>query len=142
MAIVFKAIGTIRTPYKDMAPFRPDPEARGDFYIQIDEMYADALSGLELFSHIIIYFYFDRSNKTNLKAHPPHLNGKETGLFSSRSPNRINKIGMNIVELRKIAGSRIYTSPTDILDNTPLLDIKPYIPDLDCFPDATKGHAQ
>ena len=142
MTIVFKPIGTIRTPYKDTAPFRPDPEASGDFYIQVDELYADAISGLEQFSHIIIYFHFDRSNKTNIKVHPPHMEGKETGLFSSRSPNRINKIGMDIVELRKIIGSSIYTSPTDILDNTPLLDIKPYIPDLDCFPGATKGHTQ
>jgi tRNA (Thr-GGU) A37 N-methylase len=49
---------------------------------------------------------------------------------------------MDIVELKKIEGTRIYTSPSDILDNTPLLDIKPYIPDLDCFPGATKGHTR
>jgi tRNA-Thr(GGU) m(6)t(6)A37 methyltransferase TsaA len=140
MAIVFNSIGSIRTPYTDIAPFRPDPEASGSFYIQLDEQYIDAISGLDQFSHIIIYFYFDRSHKTNLIAHPPHMDGKETGLFSSRSPNRINKIGMDVVELRGIEGNKIFTSPTDILDKTPLLDIKPYITDLDCFPDASKGH--
>ena len=140
MEIKFSSVGAIRTPYNEIAPFRPDNSAEGDFYIIVDERYLEALSGLDQFSHIIIYFYFDRSEKTNLTVHPPHLHGKETGLFSSRSPNRINKIGMNIVELKKIEKNIVYTSPMDILDKTPLLDIKPYIPDLDCFPDAGKGH--
>ena len=66
--------------------------------------------------------------------------GKETGLFASRSPNRINKIGMNVVKIRKIDHNLIYTSPMDALDGTPLLDIKPYISELDCHPEASSGH--
>jgi tRNA-Thr(GGU) m(6)t(6)A37 methyltransferase TsaA len=140
MEIEFTSIGSIRTPYREIAPFRPDNSSHEDFSIIIDERYTDALTGLDQFSHIIIYFYFDRSQKTNLIVHPPHLEGGETGLFSSRSPNRINKIGMDIVKLKKIENNIIHTSPMDILDGTPLLDIKPYITDLDCFPDAKKGH--
>jgi tRNA-Thr(GGU) m(6)t(6)A37 methyltransferase TsaA len=138
--IVFKPVGVIRTPYEDKAPFRPDLNAEGEFSILLREEYLPAIEGLASFSHIIVYFYFDRAQAVNLRAHPPHLNGKTTGLFASRSPNRINKIGMDVVRLKSIEGRLIRTSPMDILDGTPLLDIKPYVPDLDCFPDASKGH--
>ena len=134
------AIGRITTPYREIAPFRPDPEEKGTFFIEVFPQYIEAMQDLARFSHIIVLFYFDRSEKTNLKAHPPHLAGKETGLFSSRSPNRINKIGMNVVEIRKVEDNRIYTSPMDALDGTPLLDIKPYVTQLDCFPQADSGH--
>lgn len=139
MKIEFESIGTIYTPYEEQAPFRPDPQAEGKFSIRIKKEYQSALQDLEKFSHIIVLFYFDRSTKTNLIAHPPLLNGAETGLLASRSPNRINKIGMDIVKVLGIEGNVIRTSPMDVLDNTPLLDIKPYIPDLDCHPDANKG---
>lgn len=139
MEIRFKSIGTISTPYKTIAPFRPDNSSEEKFCIKVFEDYADALTDLEKFSHIIVYFYFDKSDKTNLIAHPPHMGGESTGLFASRSPNRINKIGMDIVQLIEIKGNIIYTSPMDILDGTPLLDIKPYIPDLDCHPGAKKS---
>ena len=140
MKIEFHPIGIIHTPYEETAPFRPDPEADGDFSISIREEYRDALYRLDEFTHIIVLFYFDRSLKTNLFAHPPRLGGEKTGLFASRSPNRINKIGLDIVRINGIEDLLIRTSPIDILNNTPLLDIKPYIPDLDCHPSATKGH--
>ncbi len=135
MEILFKSIGTIRTPYREIAPFRPDPDAKGEFRIIVDQDYSDALRDVGSHKRIIVYFFFDRSQKTNLIVHPPHLNGRTTGLFSSRSPNRINKIGMDIVQVLKVEKNVIHTSPMDILDNTPLLDIKPYIKDLDCFTD-------
>lgn len=140
MKIEFQSIGIIKTPYADQAPFRPDSKAEGEFSILIDPEYVTALSDLSKFSHLIVLFYFDRAIKTNLKAHPPHLNGAETGLFASRSPNRINKIGMDIVKIISIENNIIKTSSMDILNDTPLLDIKPYIPALDCHPDALKGH--
>ena len=64
---------------------------------------------------------------------------KETGLFSSRSPNRINKIGMDIVKILEVNENVIKTSAMDILNNTALIDIKPYISDLDCHPEANQG---
>jgi len=119
-----------------MAPFRPDNTAEGEFSIVVDEEYAQAMMNLEHFSHIIVFFHFDRALKTSLIAHPPHMGGRETGLFASRSPNRINKIGMDVVEVRGIKNNIILTSPMDILNQTALLDIKPYIPDLDSHPEA------
>ena len=141
MKIEYNAIGLITTPYEDMAPFSPEPEAKGEFSIIVNKDFLSAIQGLDAFSHIIVYFHFDRSQKTNLKAHPPHLKGGETGLFASRSPNRINKIGMDIVKVLSIQDNVIHTSPMDILNNTPLLDIKPYIPALDTFPNASRGHS-
>ncbi|NQT76514.1 MAG: tRNA (N6-threonylcarbamoyladenosine(37)-N6)-methyltransferase TrmO [Bacteroidetes bacterium] len=141
MKIEFTSIGNIKTPYEKEAPFRPDPDAGGDFIIVVKPEYEEALYKLAAFSHIIVLFHFDRSLQSRLRAHPPHLQGLEVGLFASRSPRRINKIGVDIVKILKINKNMIHTSPMDILNNTPLLDIKPYIPDLDCFPGASSGHA-
>ncbi len=140
MEFILKPIGKLHTPYREKAPFRPETDAEGKFSIEIFEEYTQAMSGLEAFSHLVVLFYFDRSEKTNLLAHPPHLQGRETGLFASRSPNRINKIGMNVVRILSIKGNMIFTSAMDAFDGTPLLDIKPYIPDLDSFPGASRGH--
>ncbi len=139
MEIKFNSIGTIHTPYKKNAPFRPEENAEGEFYIVVDKQYLKALLELDKFQYIIVYFYFDRSTNKNLVAHPPNSGGKEVGLFASRSPNRLNGIGMNIVKLIRIEENIIYTSGMDALDNTPLLDIKPYIENLDSKPGAGNG---
>lgn len=138
MKIEFNSIGIIHTPYKERAPFRPDENAKGEFTIVIDKKYRDALIDLEKFKYIIVFFHFDRSMKKNLIAHPPN-SGKEVGLFASRSPNRLNGIGMDIVKLLRIKENVIYTSGMDILNNSPLLDIKPYIENLDSKPGAGNG---
>ena len=123
-----------------MAPFRPDNSDYREFVIEVFPEYIEGLKDLDRFSHIIVLFYIDRTKKHHLTAHPPKFNGrKEVGVFASRSPYRKNKIGMNTVELRKIEGNLIHTSPLDALDNTPLLDIKPYVKDLDYFPGANEG---
>ncbi|MCD4772762.1 MAG: tRNA (N6-threonylcarbamoyladenosine(37)-N6)-methyltransferase TrmO [Bacteroidales bacterium] len=139
MKIEFNSIGTIHTPYKEIAPFRPDENEKGIFFINVDKQYQKALFELNKFQYIIVYFYFDRSFKKNLVAHPPNYNGKEVGLFASRSPNRLNGIGMDIVKLIRIERNIIYTSCLDVFDNTPLLDIKPYIENLDSKPQAGNG---
>lgn len=132
-------VGIVHTPYKQQAPFRPDQEVEGEFYLEIDPELEPALEKLDTFSHIIVLYQFDQNLKTHLKAHPPGHPGLETGTFASRSPNRVNKIGMNVVRLLEIKGNRIYTSPMDALDGSPVIDIKPYIKDLDCFPEANSG---
>ncbi len=139
MKIKFVSIGTIHTPYKNTVPYYPDENLEGEFYLELDPEYQQGLFKLETFSHIVVLFYFDRSKKVNLIAHPPHLEGGEVGLFASRSPNRVNHIGLDIVRLIKIEGNLIHTSCMDILDNTPLIDIKPYVPKIDLKPDANNG---
>ena len=132
-------IGVIHTPYIDKAPFRQDESIEGDFSIEVFEAFAEGLKELEKFSHIIILFYFDREIPTKLTAHPPKLEGKEVGVFASRSPYRPNHIGINILKLHSIKDNILHTSHMDILDNTPLIDIKPYIKDNDSKTYANKG---
>ncbi len=138
-SLTMHPIGIVHTPYVDMAPVRPDENIEGEFYLDVDPKYQTALQNLDEFSHIIVLFYFDRTKKVHLTAHPPNFPGKEVGVFASRSPFRPNHIGMDIVKLLRIKENRIYTSHLDILDNTPLLDIKPYVPDIDLKADASNG---
>ena len=144
--VIYRAIGTIHTPYSDMAPFQAredDPE--GPFVLELLPEYETALEDLEYFRYIIVLFHMDRVkgyNGSNV-AHPPSLGGGTVGLFASRSPNRPNPIGLDVARILRIEGRRIYTSGLSVLDKTPLIDIKPYTK-RDSKPDPgegwTKGH--
>ncbi|XP_035220251.1 tRNA (adenine(37)-N6)-methyltransferase-like isoform X2 [Stegodyphus dumicola] len=99
-----------------------------------------SLIGLDEFSHIWVLFVFHENKKQNsvkAKVHPPRLNGASVGVFSTRSPHRPCAIGLSLVKLDKIEGSILFLSGIDILDKTPVLDIKPYIPFYD-IPNALK----
>jgi tRNA-Thr(GGU) m(6)t(6)A37 methyltransferase TsaA len=126
--IQFHQIGTIHTPY---APGTPSSEMRsGDSRCSIlmDERYSEGLWKLNSFSYIILLFFLDRvSDESLLIVSPPWAEGVQTGLFASRSPNRPNPIGLSVVPLMEISGNVIYTGNIDAFDETPLLDIKPYI---------------
>ncbi|CAL1290993.1 unnamed protein product [Larinioides sclopetarius] len=90
-----------------------------------------SLIGLKEFSHIWILFVFhENGSHTAVKAkvHPPRLNGTSVGVFSTRSPHRPCPIGLSLTKLDKIEGSTLFLSGIDLLDGTPVLDIKPYIP--------------
>ncbi len=127
--IVYKPIGTIHTPYSDMAPFQAEEDdTEGLFVLELLPEYETALEDLECFRYIIVLFHIDRArgyNGSNV-AHPPTLNGGSVGLFASRSPNRPNPIGLDVARLLRIEGSKVFTSGLSVLDGTPLIDIKPY----------------
>jgi tRNA-Thr(GGU) m(6)t(6)A37 methyltransferase TsaA len=132
--ISLSIIGTAHTPYQHKAPYQPQPENVGDgaFYIQIVPQYAPATQSLETFSHIFILSYLDRALEAELTVRPPWKDGSERyGTFATRSPNRPSPIGLTRVRLNRIEGNRIYTSPLDLFDGTPILDIKPFIRSLD-----------
>ncbi|XP_076791131.1 tRNA (adenine(37)-N6)-methyltransferase isoform X3 [Arvicanthis niloticus] len=92
-----------------------------------------SLMGLEQFSHVWILFVFHKNGHLNYKAkvQPPRLNGAKTGVFSTRSPHRPNAIGLTLATLEKVEGGAVYLSGIDMIDGTPVLDIKPYIADYD-----------
>ncbi|XP_069866480.1 tRNA (adenine(37)-N6)-methyltransferase isoform X1 [Dipodomys merriami] len=92
-----------------------------------------SLMGLEQFSHVWILFVFHKNGHLSYKAkvQPPRLNGAKTGVFSTRSPHRPNAIGLTLAKLEKVEGGAIYLSGIDMIDGTPVLDIKPYIADYD-----------
>lgn len=92
-----------------------------------------SLVGLEQYSHIWIIFLFHMNGQLSYKAKvkPPRLNGEKVGVYSTRSPHRPNALGLTLAKLERITGDTIYLSGVDIISGTPVLDIKPYIPDYD-----------
>ncbi len=102
--------------------------------------YETALSDLEGFERIWVLFVFDRNSGWKPKVSPPITGDrKRYGVFATRSPHRPNPIGMSCVKLEKIDGLKLEVSGHDFLDGTPVLDVKPYIPAADAFPDAKAG---
>jgi tRNA-Thr(GGU) m(6)t(6)A37 methyltransferase TsaA len=130
MEIIYRPIGVIHSPYRDMAPFQPDEnDASGPFILELEPLYASGLDGLRRGRYVIILFHIHRArgyDGSNL-AHPPSLNGGTTGLFASRSPNRPNAIGLDVARILDIQENRVYTTGLSAIDGTPLLDLKPYI---------------
>ncbi len=138
--ISFEPIGVIKTPYISSAPYQPIDSDENEFIVEVNEEYIDGLKNLEEFKFIYLVFFLDKTNnKVEMKIKPPWTKENEVGLFASRSPNRPNPIGLSVVRLKKIVGNKIYTSGLDVFNDTPLLDIKPYIKELDSKFDAGYG---
>ncbi len=133
-------VGTIKTPYQNNAPYQPIETATEVFYIKINPPYIEGLSEIRKFNYIYVIYLADRiSREVEMMVSPPWADGKKVGIFASRSPVRPNPIGLSIVRIKDIIENKIYTSGLDVFDGTPLLDIKPYIKDLDNKVDANYG---
>ena len=135
-----KQIGVIRTPYIDNAPYQPVEEDEGDFRIVVESQYTDGLYKLAKFRYIYVIYYIHRvKRELSMVVSPPWIGGEKVGVFASRSPIRPNRIGLSIVRIKSIVNNEVFTSGLDVFDGTPLLDIKPYIKDLDAKGDANYG---
>ena len=135
-----KQIGVIRTPYTDNAPYQPIANDVGDFRIIVNSQYRDGLRDLDRFHYIYVLYFIHRVSKIiSMTVRPPWTPGSEFGVFASRSPLRPNCLGLSIVRIKHITGNQIVTSGLDVFDGTPLLDIKPYIKELDTKSDANFG---
>lgn len=130
--IEFKPIGIIRSPYKNPSdvPRPRDVSSESKGQIEIFDEYVDGLADLDGFSHIEVIFYLHLSTNPSLKAHPPFDN-REHGVFATHSPHRPNPIGLTVVRLESVENNILKISGIDMIDGTPVLDIKPYIPRLD-----------
>jgi tRNA-Thr(GGU) m(6)t(6)A37 methyltransferase TsaA len=106
--------------------------------IEIDPRYREGLADLDGFSHIILIYHFHLSEGYALLV-KPFLDENLRGVFSTRAPRRPNPLGLSVVRLVKVEGSTLYVENMDIVDGTPLLDIKPYVPDLDGITAARTG---
>ena len=130
-SINFEPIGIIHSPYKNPSdvprPARISSQTRGR--IEIFDKYIEGLTDLDGFSHIEVIFHLHLSKNPSLKAYPPFDN-KEHGVFATHSPHRPNSIGLTVVKLESIENNLLNISGLDMIDNTPVLDIKPYIPRL------------
>ena len=138
----FNAIGILRGGgvYPQQAP-RQGVYARNEGFIELFPHcnYEQALEDLEGFERIWLLFVFDRNSNWKPKVLPPYGIDRKVGTFASRSPYRPNPIGLSAVELVKIQGLKVYIRNFDLLDGTPILDIKPYIPEADSFPASKAG---
>ncbi|MGM0611073.1 MAG: tRNA (N6-threonylcarbamoyladenosine(37)-N6)-methyltransferase TrmO [Thermodesulfobacteriota bacterium] len=126
--IVFRPIGVINSPHADLCriPAQPVYCEGIEGTVSVDPEYAPGLEDLGGFSHIHIFYFFHQSKKICLRF-KPYLGESEKGIFSVRAPHRPNKLGMSLVRLDRIEENILYIRDVDILDGTPLLDIKPYI---------------
>jgi tRNA-Thr(GGU) m(6)t(6)A37 methyltransferase TsaA len=106
--------------------------------VVLDAEYADGLKDLQGFSHIYLFYYFHQSKKICLRI-KPYLSDQEHGIFATRAPHRPNKLGMSVVRLMKIKDNILHVKDIDILDGTPLFDIKPYIQRFDSRENTRSG---
>ncbi len=132
LAIKFKPIGIIHSPFKNAkgTPIQPSAARDAEGSIELFEEYMDGLLDLEGFSHIILIYHFHLARKSKLRQ-KPFMNGRLHGVFSIRSPSRPNPIGISVVRLQEMEGNILKVKGLDIIDGTPLLDIKPYVPEFD-----------
>ena len=130
--IEYKPIGIIHSPFKEPkgTPIQPTAAKGIDGVVEVLPEYIEGLKDLEDFTHIILIYHFHLSKKFSLKA-KPFMDNRIHGIFSIRAPSRPNPIGISIVKLIKIEKNTLYIRDVDIIDGTPLLDIKPYVPEFD-----------
>jgi tRNA-Thr(GGU) m(6)t(6)A37 methyltransferase TsaA len=140
MKIEYQPIGLIHTPFKQR-PGMPIQPSRGRGVrgtVEIAPEYADGLADLDGFSHVVLIYHFHRSQGFDLRV-TPFLDTEKRGLFATRAPRRPNPIGLSVVRLIGIEDNRLLIEDLDILDGTPLLDIKPYVPEFDHRTEVREG---
>jgi tRNA-Thr(GGU) m(6)t(6)A37 methyltransferase TsaA len=130
--ITFKPIGVIHTPFPEPAgvPLQPVGAAGIEGRIELLPEYAEGLAGIEGFSHLILIYHLHRASGFDLTV-TPFLDTERHGIFATRSPRRPNGIGISVVRLLRVEGPTLYIEEVDMVDDTPLLDIKPYVPQFD-----------
>jgi tRNA-Thr(GGU) m(6)t(6)A37 methyltransferase TsaA len=129
-----KPIGIIHSPFKQAkgVPIQPAFAKDTEGIVEVYEPYIEGLQDLEGFERIWLIFWLHKAAPFKLRV-TPYLDTVQRGLFATRAPSRPNPIGLSSVRLLRRNGCRLHVAEIDILDGTPLLDIKPYIGKVDCF---------
>jgi tRNA-Thr(GGU) m(6)t(6)A37 methyltransferase TsaA len=137
--IAYLPIGVIRSEHRlaEETPVQPVCARGCRGRAEIKPEYAEGLKDLDGFSHLILIYHLDRAGPPRLTV-KPFTDDRERGVFSTRHPQRPNPVGFSVVRLKKIEGTTLYLEDVDILDRTPLLDIKPYVPRFDSV-DCSRG---
>lgn len=148
MSYQVSPVGFVRSCFKEKfaIPRQPQlaPAARGVLELIAPFDQGDAVQGLEQVSHVWLLFMFHMAleDKPRLKVRPPRLGGNQsTGVFATRATHRPNGIGQSVVRLDKVEPGRLWLSGIDLLDGTPVLDIKPYVPYADIIAEASNSMA-
>jgi len=123
-----RAVGTVHSPYTDRSQVPRGPGARhdADGVLEIDPDLEPGLADIEGFSHLFVLWVFDRADGVSLVSTPP-TDDRPHGVFATRSPQRPNPIGLTVVRLLGRKGNRLRVRGVDMLDGTPILDLKPYL---------------
>ena len=150
MKVEYHPIGIIHSPFKKIEgmPIQPVGASSAQGRVKVFPEYAEGLKDLDGFSHVILLYHFHQVKDSALIV-TPFMDSHPRGVFSTRAPKRPNPIGISVVKLLRIDGAILHIENVDILDETPLLDIKPYVPEFDQYPaehigwlEQTKGSAR
>ncbi len=135
ITIEYRSIGIIHSPYKSPkgSPIQPSAARGNEGKIEIFPEFSEGLEDLAGFSHIFLIYHFHLSKRFSLKV-KPFLDDTRRGLFATRAPSRPNPIGISVVRLVEIRDTTLRIQNLDVVDGTPLLDIKPYVPQFDVYP--------
>lgn len=130
--VVFWPIGIIRTPFETLEnmPIQPTGAAGVEGEVRVFPEFAEGLADLDGFSHVILIYQFHKAGPVKLRV-TPFLDNTERGLFATRAPSRPNPVGLSVVRLTGVEGRTLFVRDVDVLDKTPLLDVKPYVPRFD-----------
>jgi tRNA-Thr(GGU) m(6)t(6)A37 methyltransferase TsaA len=136
----FQPIGLVHSPFtrRDQTPIQPyRSQAVGR--VELFAEYEAGLLDLDGFSHIILLYFFHNAEPGYDLLVTPFLDDKPKGLFATRYPRRPNPVGLSVVRLLRLEAPVLHVEGIDVLDGTPLLDVKPYVPTFDAFGEATLG---
>jgi tRNA-Thr(GGU) m(6)t(6)A37 methyltransferase TsaA len=138
--IEFEPIGVIHTPYVEPRgmPIQPAGAVGVKGRVEVFEAYRDGLADLDGFSHVVLLYHLHLSEGYKLRV-VPFMDTVERGVFATRAPKRPNPIGLSVVQLDRIEDGVLHVQNVDIVDGTPLLDLKPYVPEFDHQPDIRTG---
>lgn len=131
-SLTLRPLGVVRSPFQEPegGPIQPSGARGVAGEALIFPEYAEGLRDLEGFSHLVLLYHFHRCSKVQLTV-VPFLDQQARGVFATRAPVRPNHLGLSVVRLKAVQGNTLLLEDVDILDGTPLLDIKPYVPEFD-----------
>ncbi len=138
--ITMHPIGVIHSPYKEAKdiPIQGIFKNKVEAWIELENQYISGLKDLNGFSHAIIIYYFHKSDREDIEG-SPFLEQNKHGIFAIRSPHRPNHIGVSVVTIKSIKENKLYFTEVDMLDETPVLDIKPYVKHFDSRDNVASG---
>lgn len=130
--IILEPIGVVHSEFKDVKsmPIQPTGDNASEGRIEICSKYIEGLKDLDGFSHIIIIYHFHKADQVKLNV-KPFLDDKTHGVFATRTPVRPNHIGISVVEIDRVEENNIFIKNIDVLNGTPVIDIKPFVPGFD-----------
>ncbi len=139
-AFTFSSIGVVRSSFAEQrgTPIQPAAAEGAAGRLELDPVLAPALADLDGFERIWVLFVLDRARAFEPTV-IPYRDVRPRGLFATRAPARPNPIGLSVLRLERIEGSTLYVRDVDILDGTPVLDVKPYVPEFDAHPGSRAG---